>query len=250
MNKSELNQFLGQFEADDIELAQQLLKLRQEPPLELKRTILAIPQWKGQSLFTSRFSWGIALVLVMLFLFISPVAKATLGQVQRLIGQIQLTVSDILPGSERQVTGLSRPVSLEEARAIAPFEVVVPAYLPASLAANEPELSIIELENPIVKILWRDGAGGFVQLTTHHPHKGQAGHMETLVGPDSSEAILINGQQAVLIQGGWDEESQMWSHRQRLKTLIWEVDRVQYKLLYFGTTIPISELIAMAESIQ
>jgi hypothetical protein len=160
-----------------------------------------------------------------------------------------LTVLEVFPGYEKPFHRGSKRLSLAEAQAVVPFKIALPGYLAAGLTTKEPEVYLIELDKPIVKILWRDTEGGFIQLTTHHPNEGDSGRMETLVGPDSSETILINGRQAVLVHGGWDHSSQTWSYRDRVKTLIWEVDQVQYKLLYFGDAIPVAELATMAESI-
>jgi len=251
MSKTELNSLLEEFEPEDRQLAEQLFNLRQEPSLELRRSVLAIPYQPPRPSRFSRLqlSWGIALLLVMVILFVSPAAKATLGQVEKFIGQIRLTVLEVLPGSDKPFHRRSKQLTLAEAQAVVPFKIVTPSYLAAGLSAKEPEVYLIELDKPIIKILWRDTEGGFIQLTTHHPDEGDAGRMETLVGPDSSETILINGQQAVLIHGGWDNSSQTWSYRDRVKTLIWEVDHIQYKLLYFGDAIPVAELVAMAESV-
>jgi hypothetical protein len=251
MSKTDINSLLEEFEPEDRQLAEQLFNLRQEPSLELRRNVLAIPHQPSRpGRFSNlQLSWAIALLLVMVILFASPAAKATLGQVEKLIGQIRLTVSDILPGSDKPFHRGSKRLTLAEAQTVVPFKIATPGYLAAGLTTNEPEVYLIELDKPIVKILWRDTEGGFIQLTTHHPYEGDTGRMETLVGPDSSETILINGRQAVLVHGGWDNSSQTWSYRDRVKTLIWEVDQIQYKLLYFGDAIPIAELVAMAESV-
>jgi hypothetical protein len=189
------------------------------------------------------------LVMVVLF-FVSPAAKAALGSFDRFIGQIHLIILDILPRYAPPVAVHPRLMSLEEAQATLPFDLAVPAYLPDGLAVKAPEVSLIELERPIIKILWRDAAGGFVQLTTHYPGHAQTGQPQTLVGPESSQTVLINGQKAVLVHGGWDEMSQMWSHQDRLKTLIWQTGQLQHKLLCFSDIISVSELMAMAESVR
>jgi hypothetical protein len=251
MTKTELNPILDDIGPGDLDLAQRLLSLRQEPGPELRRRLWAIPQQpKRRPARLSRLSWGLATIIIVTLLFVSPAAKATLGSVDQFIGRIHLIILDILPRSTPPVAANIRLMSLPQARAALSFDLATPAYLPDSLAARAPEVSLIELERPIVKILWRDAKGGFVQLTTYYPGQAQTGQPQTLVGPVSSEAILINGQQAVLVRGGWDEMSQMWSHQDRLITLIWQTGRLQHKLLCFSDLISVAELVAMAESIR
>jgi hypothetical protein len=95
---------------------------------------------------------------------------------------------------------------------------------------------------------WRDAEGGFVQLSAHAADPAN-NLSQTLVGPESSQTILINGQEAVLVRGGWDEDSRTWSHQERVTTLIWRANGVQYRLLSFSN-LPLPELMAMAESVH
>jgi hypothetical protein len=190
-------------------------------------------------------SWGAAALVVIALLFVSPAAQATLGSFDRFIGRIHLVILEVLPRYAPPRAADIKVMSLPEAQARLSFELATPAYLPAGLAAAAPEVSLLELERPVVKILWRDANGGFVQLTTHY-----TGQAQTLVGPESSETIFINGQPAALVRGGWDEVSQNWSHQERLTTLIWQNGRLQHKLLCFSDLVSIAELAAMAESIQ
>jgi hypothetical protein len=247
---------------DELELVQRLLSLRREPGPELRRTVQAIPQPQpGPSRLQSlkvlktfrvwqrpAFNWGIASLLVAVLLFVSPIAKATL--VEMFVGRIHLIIAEVFPQSQAPAVDKSRIVSLAEAQASIPFDLALPGYLPAGLQAASPQFSVIELASPIVKILWRDTDGGFVQLTIHAPAGSDPTRLQTLIGPHSSQTILINDQQAVLINGAWAEPGQTWDHHNQLKTLIWQVDHIQYKLLAFSDLVTSAELIAMAESIR
>ena len=96
---------------------------------------------------------------------------------------------------------------------------------------------------------WRDTAGGFVQLSAHLANRAN-NQIQNLIGAESSRTILINGREAVIITGAWDEVSRTWSYREQVTTLIWELDGVQYNLLSYSRILPSQELIKMAESVH
>ncbi len=248
MNQTSPN-FLEEFEENEVELARQLLELRRQPSAALRQQIQAIPRqpkrhirlWPGLALASA------ALVLVFL-LATSPAAKAMLGHMEQVIGQIHLMIMEVRPNRVNPVVVETTPVSLAEAQAAVSFEITPPSYLARGLDP-ETEVFVTELEAPIVKIRWRDAEGGFVQLSVHQANEGRT-RFQNLIGTKSSETILINGQEGVIIYGGWDETSQTWSHQDRITTLIWENDDIQYNLLSFSTIVPLTELIAMAQSIR
>jgi hypothetical protein len=187
--------------------------------------------------------------MVVALLFISPPVKATLDEVQKVMGQIHLTVRSVWPKPTATVV-MIEPVamSLAAAQAMLPFDFTIPAYIPNSLTVTGDEVFVTQLATPIVKMQWRDAEGGFVQLSAHAADPAN-NLSQTLVGPESSQTILINGQEAVLVRGGWDEDSRTWSHQERVTTLIWRANGVQYRLLSFSN-LPLPELMAMAESVH
>ncbi len=243
MSHSNLDEFAGD------ELAQQLLSLRRPPSAKLEQRIRAIPQQTVRLRIAPRWVWAsVALAVIVGLLFASPAAQATLGQFQQIIGQIHLTILDVLPARTDPIVIESTPVSLGEAQDAVPFDFLTPGYLPPDLRPQA-EIYVIELDSPIVKLLWRDTKGGFVQLSIHQAND-KSTQIENIVGSESSDTILINGQEAAIIYGGWNQASRTWSHQDRLVTLIWVVNGVQYNLLSYSTLIPPPELIAMAQSIR
>jgi hypothetical protein len=251
MNKTPLPPHLEDIPPEAHQLAQQLLKLRQEPGLELRRAIQTIPQHRRARLsWLPQLSWGLTTLLVLALLFVSPAANATLSRFEQFVGQIHLIIMEVFPRQVEPMIEESKVISLAEARRMMPFNFALPRSLPAGLKTMNPEISILELDSPILKLLWRDTGGGFVQLTIHPPTQPGANYLQTLIGPESSETISINGHPAALIYGGWDGESQTWSHQDRLTTLIWKVDNIQYKLLAYSDFVSTAELITMAESIH
>jgi hypothetical protein len=260
MNNSDLSPILAEFQGEDIDLAKQLLSLRQEPGSALEQRVQAIPRPKTAWLPAGwpRLAWvSLALVIVGL-LVVSPAANATWGEVGQVIGRIRVLVLDVLPRpiiagfvpkpTESAIIVASTPMSLAEAQASVPFDLVLPAYLPAGLRPDR-EILVTPLETPIVTIRWRDSEGGFVQLTAY-PYNSANNPIQTLVGPDSSEIVLVNGHEAVMISGAWDQTSRSWRPDRRLITLIWEVEDLQYKLIAFSEVVSNKELIAMAESVR
>jgi hypothetical protein len=249
MSQSRPNPVLDEFQADDAELAQQLLNLRQEPAPALQQRIQAIPH-KAQRLprLDPRLAWGSAAVLLVLLLFASPPAKAMLGEVEKIIGRIHLTIMEVLPGRTEPIVIESTPISLSEAQLAVPFEFIGPEYLPAGLNPKA-KIYVVNLDTPIAKMRWRDASGGFVQLSIHQANIKNT-RVENLIGSESSEPILINGQEGVIIYGGWDEVSRIWRFQDRVTTLIWEINGIQYNLLSYSTVVDLTELIAMAQSVE
>lgn len=262
MGRNQMNRsILDEFEADELELARRLWGLCRNPSPELVQRVRAISgrpdqipaagpglglHFAGSKPVLTALT--VLLIIIGLF-FASPAAQATLGQFEKIIGQIHLTILDVLPRRTDPIFVESTPVSLADAEAAAPFKWMSPAYLPAGLASKAREVYVIDLESPIVKLLWRDAAGGFVQLSIHQAN-GETSQIENVIGAQSSDTILINGQEAAIIYGGWDETNRTWSHQDRLVTIIWVVDRVQYNLLSYSTLVSPAELKAMAQSVQ
>ena len=249
MSPPNVDALLEEFEAKDVELAEQLLSLRQTPSSALRQSIQSIPQQQARTPgIAPRLIWaGVALVVVTL-LFASPSAKAMLGQFEQIIGRIHLTMMDVLPTRPEPVVIESTPVSLTEAQASVSFDFVVPTNLPAGLS-DEAEIFVIELEMPIIKLRWRDGEGGFVQLSAHSANDGH-NLTQNLIGVASSETFLINGQEVVVIHGGWDETNRTWSHQEQVTTLIWELNGIQYNLLSYSDVVSLADLTEMAKSVR
>jgi hypothetical protein len=249
----ELTPLPPEFSAKEAELARQLLSLRQPPGPALVRRVQALPQSPAPAgrILSPRLSGGIIALVVISLLFVSPPVRATLDEVQKIIGgQIHLTIRTIWPKPTETVVMLeAAPMSLAEAQALLPFAVATPAYLPKHLSATDDQVWVSQSPLPMAKMTWRDTAGGFVQLSLY-PSGPENQLSQTLIGPDSSQTLRINDQEAVLVHGGWDEQSRTWSHRAQVTTLIWTVNDVRYRLLSYSDAVSLPELIALAESIH
>lgn len=244
MSDSNLTPILEEFQGEERELARRLLNLRQPPGAALERRLQVIPQAKmNRPRLRPGLAWGAAILLVGILLFASPAARARLGGIEKIIGDIQLTMLDFYPKPVTPLVVTSTPMSLAQARAVAPFNFHTPAYLPVHLTTG-PEVTVITVETSVVRLRWRDEAGGFVQLSAQPRRAAQ-----TLIGLESSEEILLNNQPAVLVRGAWDETSRTWSYQEQMTTIIWEIDEVEYKLLAYSDIVSGEELLKMAQSV-
>ena len=253
MNRIGSKAELAEFDDDEHELARGLLSLRQPPRPTLQARVRAITASEpSRRVIIPRLAWvALALALAVL-LFGSASARATLNEIEKVIGQVPLLIREGWSSREATatVTLESRLVSLATARASLPFKIYEPGYLPDGFAAvNEGQVAILDLETPVVKMEWRKPRDG-VLLLSQIPYGADAIPIETLVGPDSSDPILVNGREAVMVKGGWGQASGAWERETRVLTLIWRLDGVQYRLLAAETDLPLEELIAVAESIR
>lgn len=251
MTSSETKPVPPEFSPEEAELARQLVSLRQKPSPALQRRVQAVPQSAPPRRSVPRgLVGGIIALVVGALLFISPPVQATLDEVQKMVGQVPLTIRSVWAAPTATVVMLeTEPMSLDAARTAVPFDFALPAYLPDTLSRSSDEVRVAQTPVALVKVEWRDRAGGVVQLTAH---AGSSANQlsQTLVGPESSEPIQINGREAVLVRGGWDKSSHTWSHQGQVMTLIWTVNGVQYRLLAYSDLISLAELKRMAESIH
>ena len=67
-----------------------------------------------------------------------------------------------------------------------------------------------------------------------------------VIAPNSAETISVNGQEAALIQGGWNSQTQRWGLEGL--TLAWTKEGVFYQLLTWAN-VSKDELILIAASI-
>lgn len=235
---------------EDVELARQLLALRQPPSPTLQHRVQAVPRQSSPRLLPRQLMGVVAVVCLVTLLFVSSPVQATLGQVQKVVGQINLTVQEIWPRPTAAVTMLqTEPMSLAAAQQVIPFEFDLPAYVPAGLSQPNNQVSVARLATPLVQVEWRDAQGGVVQLSACAADPAIQLN-QTVVGPDSSTTILINDQPGVLVRGAWDETTRTWGHQDQMLTLLWANKGVQYRLLAFTRQISLPELMTMAESIK
>jgi len=254
----------------DDQLKQALWSLRQVPGPRLHQRIRAItqapeartrlalgaflplkllPSNASQRIAAPVVGLVIALVLIT-FLATSPVVRATLGEIEEAIGRIFLIVTDVMPDSSEATLIDEEQMTVEDARNLAPFQFSLPTHLPEGFAGTD----IVGVSIPnevvaeVVRAQWHDEDGNLLELCIH-AHK-DIEPIQTIVGPDSLEVVQVNGSEAALVRGGWDNPSGEWRYQDETITVIWVLGDVRYSLLSHGDRLSIDELITVAETVR
>jgi hypothetical protein len=238
------NNFQEELQSTGDELAQQLVSLRQTPSGSLQRRVQAIPrQTAPQGRFSPRLAWIVVALVIVGLAIGSPVARAALEAAEEVIGRIHLTVTDLNPYTNQPANLVEGQVmSLEEARDKVLFDFAIPQGFTATQVTlyafgDRPDLVEVNLCNANSLCL--------ELLAFAHRESGS-----NLVGPESIETVLVNGQEAVVFHGGWNAGSGEWIEDVGQTTMIWEAGGVQYELMAATDTVTMEELIAIAESVH
>jgi len=243
---SEIN-FQDEFQGADAGLARQLLNLRQTPSAALQRRVQAIPQRSAcRERFVPRLAWAAVALIFVALASTSPAVRATLGKVEEVIGRIHLTIIDHLPEAEEVTITETQSMSLKEAQAAVSFDFVMPTYVPTGFTTSGQVEVWTPRDKELVMIEWRDAENNLLSLSAWRHDED----VSTLVGPDSTKTILINGQEAVVMRGGWHSPTGKWSRQDRITTLVWEVNGVHYHLMTLNNIVSLEELVAVAESVH
>ncbi len=245
---SEIN-FQDEFRGADAGVARQLLNLRQTPSAALQCRVQAIPQQSAhRERFVPRLAWAAVGLILVALAFASPAVRAALSKVEEVVGRIHLTVTDSVPGAPREFTFTETEwMSLGEALAAVPFDFAMPTYVPDGFTTSGQAKVWTSYDGKeIVIIEWRDAKGHFFALDAREYYEGA----HFTVGPDSSKTILINGQEAIVVSGGWNASCDTWNDQAGTTALIWEANGVLYKLMTFRNAVSLTELIAVAESVH
>ncbi len=205
-----------------------------------------------------RFATGlIALCLVAsTVLLAAPGARAAVGQFIRTIGGITFDFTTPPPDSSGATIVPERVVNLAEARATLPFELHLPAWAPEGFVLQEDQVRILlhtsGTERQTVSFTWWDPAHRqSIHLTIDVDHPASSWG-QWLVGSESSvEEVVINGQPAALVRGGW--ENGQWGAEPAI-TLLWQPAGAEATYMLSAwtqfTQLTQEDLIRMAESVQ
>lgn len=194
---------------------------------------------------------SIALVLVFAALLAaSPSARAFVADILREIGGISFTETSQYPGGDGPVTIVpTQLMTLEEAQAMVPYPIQLPAWVPEGSVRLDP-VEVTEFSNcTMISIRWEIVANGaaprglptFWLTILPHSCGGQ------IVGPDAIEEVNVNNQPAALIKGGWDYDARTWNPDISFFQLTWKKGE-QYNLSW-PSQLPLEDLIRVAESI-
>lgn len=227
-----------------------------------------IPAWQ-------RVAVGLA-VLVLAFgitMAAFPSARAAVLDLIRQIGGVTIVETEQYPHRPEQRQGGSmnmhdtspetapeqtftvQTYSLAEARALLPFDFAVPTWAPAGFVQDDQVRIFLPPEGMTHTVFLMDN----VQLTWEDPSRHAsiylyATHCQVadceqrwLVGLDSAEVLQVRGQEAALVRGSWDVDTQRYENSGMLN-LLWKEGEVFYSLIGFECTTSPDDLVHMAES--
>jgi len=213
------------------------LKIDEEKTLRV-RTLLLRPVAIG----------AITLLLVLtLTLVVSPAARA---QVQDWVGQVGgvlFTATGDYPGDNEPVTiAPSEKMSLEDASAILPFTIDLPTWVPEGYVLEE-TVTFVHFEDGVERIFiqWRAPQKALLELEIENLPPEES---KWLVGQESIEEVLVDGEPAALVRGGWHADTKQWENPEILHLYIPHKGQT-YIFSSMEKDIPVDELIRMAESL-
>ncbi len=145
---------------------------------------------------------AITLLLALTFtLVVSPSARA---QVQDWVGQVGgvlFTATGDYPGGDGPITTIpGNEMGLEEAHAVLPFTVDLPAWIPEGYVLEE-TVSILRLEDDIERVFIHWAAPQKVLLELQIADRAPEGS-HWVVGTGSIEEVFDHGEPAALVRGG------------------------------------------------
>jgi len=135
-------------------------------------------------------------------------------------------------------------MSLDEARAVLPFDFSLPTWAPEGFVLQEGVAVALPREMPYARLWWRnDDLHQSIYLEVMYPATDEQ-RPNWVVGPGSVEEVEVNGQPAALVHGAWNADAQEFGGD--LLTLMWERDGVYYSLV--GMEGQAEDLVRMAGS--
>ena len=198
----------------------------------------------------AKLYWITALIAVLFkaAMIISPVRAIILAYPKEVAGRI-FDISDDYPYSGNDVETIDAQImSLDEALATFPYDVILPDNVPSEYVLDKENVSVytgIDNMPAMLIITWKsDGKG--LSLSICGDCEWEHGE---IIAPEAVEEVLLDNQYpAVLIRGGWYENEKVWNYDAAL-TLEWQVENMLYSLSSSGMgTMTPEQLIELATS--
>ena len=131
------------------------------------------------------------------------------------------------------------PQPVDEIIQTLPFAFEMPGYLPAGFVPHE---GIVAYSKAWVLLSFRNDTGQELTLLVQKDWP-----ITIPAGTDSAEEVLVAGNPALLIRGGYGENNE-WDETQKNLQLYWRTDKLIY--LLSSQTVGEEELIRIAESLE
>jgi len=208
-----------------------------------------LPLKKGTSRNALRFALRFVVVSMVLFTvlfsFSQPVRASVLDWIKRIAGfEVQETNTVSAEGSVIIRPTISGP--MKEILNNLPYEITMPSYIPEGFIFEDR----VDVHAESVFMIWRNSKGDqiLMQIDTEHEQR-------YLTGIDAAQEIQINGQPAMLIQGGYLDDS--WDSALPAMNIIQRKDDLIYWLIYvqkynepFDDKLWMDQLTRMMDSIK
>ena len=189
---------------------------------------------------------AITLLLILAFMFtISPAARAQVQDWFSQVGGVFFTATGDYPGGDEPVTIVpSEEMSLIEARAVLPFTVDLPVWVPEGYVLEE-TVNILRFGDGVERVFihWNAPGKALLELKIE-----DAVNSNWAVGLGSIEEVLINGKSAALVRGGWNFDKKQWENQGQLQLYV-PHEAQTYIFSSMEKDISIDELILIAESL-
>jgi len=195
--------------------------------------------------FVLRFAVLSMILFTVLFTFSQPVRAGVLDWIKQIAGfEVQETNTVSEAGSVIIQPTVSGP--MEEILNDLPYEIAMPSYVPEGFIFGDK----VDVHAESVFMTWRNSKGDqiLLQIDTEHEQR-------YLTGIDAAQEIQINGEPAMLIQGGyvdgsWDSTLSTLNIIQRKGDLIYWLIYVQKYIEPFDDVLWKDELTRMMGSIK
>lgn len=216
----------------------------------MKTKMRRLPMSAPKVVLWKRLAWGVAgLILAFALVMLAfPSARAAVLEAILKIGGITFVETEgIETGGEE--TWSEQVMSLAEAQATLPFTFQVPTWAPEGYVLDDDNVAVAHPfpEVTSVRMKWENAAtGSAIRLWIVYATV-ENWEMRSQVGSDAVEKVNVSGQEAALVQGGWDYETGQYT-TEGLQTLEWKVGQVYYALSGLQSRVTVDELVSMAES--
>ena len=193
---------------------------------------------------------GVVIILICVLLFVSPAVRAQVSEWIQQIGGVFVLETNEYPGRGPVQTIPFDQYSFEGVANELPFEISLPSWMPEEFEII-PTVKVSRFNNQTAVtayIDWKPSSGPILTLIIQHRLDGE--NVGLIVGEGSVEEILVNGEPAALVRGGWNADIQQWDFNIKALTLSWQYNGQTYRLQGIEDNISVDELIKIAESIR
>lgn len=197
--------------------------------------------------FALRLVVSALLLFAILFTFSQPVRAGVINWLRQIAG-FEIREIDTLPIAEDKSVPIPSDArdSLADILKKLPYELDLPTYVPDGFSFEDN----VDLVKTSVFMRWINKDGDEILMLVDTDH-GQ----QYLTGTDAAQEIRVNGQPALLVQGGYNKEN-IWDPNLQMINIVQRKGDLIYWLIYIndsdgkfdGTTIK-NDLIKMLGSI-